>query len=145
MVCVSVWASNSFHRRALHFCRAAIRSSRRCDSSFGDVRYCQDTSATPATPGPAAAINRINAATINTNCTKRLWLKASGTPRTPRNLHGYGGFCINPSLGYSHWCLFMVVQVEYFKSIDMNIKWVKLKVQGHVLYTTAQQLATEHI
>lgn len=145
MVCVSVWASNSFHRRTLHFCRAAIRSSRRCDSSFGDVQYCQDTSATPATPGPAAAINRINAATINTNCTKRLQHKASGTSRTPQNLRKYGGFRINASLGYSHRCLFMVAQVEYFKSVDRNIKWVQLKVQGHVLYTTAQQLAIEHI
>lgn len=116
-----------------------------CDSSFGDVRYCQDTSATPATPSPAVAINRINAATINTNCTKRLRRKASGTSQTPRNLHGCGGFCTNTSLGYSHRCLFMVVQVEYFKSVDGNIKWVELKVQGRVLYTTAQQLATEHI
>lgn len=44
--------------------------------------------------------------------------------RPPETSMGTGGFCVDPSLGYSHRCLFVVVQVEYFKSVDGNVKWV---------------------
>lgn len=99
---------------------------------------------------PAAAINRINAATINTNCAKRLRRKALCTFRTPRYLHGYFGYLQAFSALTHLWVVPIDASLrpsksKSFKFADGKVKWVCLKFKVTCYMLLPRQLAIERI